>query len=80
MNFRDWFLVRTLQLLKLSTFFIRMQKKIKKEFPLAVKTVLKRTYMDSSMDSMMNEDVSIKLVQQLKELWRKAGMHPRKWL
>ena len=32
------------------------------------------------MDSMMNEDVSIKLVQQLKELWRKAGMHPRKWL
>ena len=22
----------------------------------------------------------MKLVQQLKELWRKAGMHPRKWL
>ena len=51
-----------------------------KEFPLAAKTVLKSTYMDSSMDSMMNEDVSIKLVQQLKELWRKAGKHPRKWL
>ena len=32
------------------------------------------------MDSMANEDQSLKLIQQLKELWRKAGMHPRKWL
>ena len=32
------------------------------------------------MDSMMNEDETVELVQQLKKLWRKAGMHPRKWL
>ena len=32
------------------------------------------------MDSMANEDKSLKLIQQLNELWRKAGMHPRKWL
>ena len=36
--------------------------------------------MDDSMDSMVNEDKAVKLVQQLKELWRKAGMHPRKLL
>ena len=28
----------------------------------------------------MNEDETVELVQQLKKLWRKAGMHPRKWL
>ena len=57
-------------------------KKNQKEFPLAVETVLKSTYMDNSMDSMdgMNKDEAIKLLHQLKELWRKAGMHPRKWL
>ena len=32
------------------------------------------------MDSMVNEVEAMKPVQQLKELWRKAGMHPRKWL
>ena len=36
--------------------------------------------MDDSMDSMVNEDEAIKLVHQLKEFWRKARMHPRKWL
>ena len=51
-----------------------------KEFPLAAETVLKSTYMDNSMDSMVNKDEAMKLVHQLKELWRKAGMHPRKWL
>ena len=51
-----------------------------KEFPLAAETVLQSTYMDDSMDSMVNEVEAMKPVQQLKELWRKAGMHPRKWL
>ena len=36
--------------------------------------------MENSMGSMVNEDEAMKLVQQLKELWRKAEMHPRKWL
>ena len=36
--------------------------------------------MDDSVSSIVNEDEVIKLVHQLKELWRKAGMHPRKWL
>ena len=47
---------------------------------LAAETVLQSTYIDDSMGSMVNEDEAIKLVQQLKELWQKAGMHPRKWL
>ena len=51
-----------------------------KQFPLAAETVLQSTYMDDSMDSMVNEDGAVKLVQQLKELWKKAGMLPRKWL
>ena len=36
--------------------------------------------MDDSIDSMLNEDKAVKLLQQLRELWRKAGMHPRKLL
>ena len=55
-------------------------KEIQKEFPLAGETVLKSTYMVDSLDSMVNKDEAVKLVQQLKELQRKAGMHPRKWL
>ena len=55
-------------------------KENQKEFPLSAETILQSTYMDGSMDSMANEDKSLKLIQQLKELWRKAGMHPRKWL
>ena len=47
---------------------------------IAVETVLKSTYMDNSMGSMVNEDEAMKLVHQLKKLWRKAGMHARKCL
>ena len=36
--------------------------------------------MDDSMDSVVNEDEAMKLVQQVKKIWRKAGMQPRKWL
>ena len=36
--------------------------------------------MDDSMDSKVNKDETMELVQQLKKLWRKAGTHPRKWL
>ena len=72
-GFLDW----TLHLLELSTFLRRMQKKIKKRFPLVAETILQSTYMDDSMGSMMSEDEAIKLIEQLKE---KAGMYPRKWL
>ena len=36
--------------------------------------------MGDSLDSMVNKDEAVKLVQQVKELQRKAGMHTRKWL
>ena len=65
--------------MKLGT-FLKNTKENQKEFPLAAETVLKSTYMDDSMDSMVNEDEAMKLVQQVKKIWRKAGMQPRKWL
>ena len=55
-------------------------KENQKEFALAVETALQSTYMNDSMVSMVNEDEVVKLVPQLKELWRNAGMHPRKCL
>ena len=61
--------------MELSTFLRRIQKKIKKRFPLVAETILQSTYMDDSMGSMMSEDEAIKLIEQLKE---KAGMYPRK--
>ena len=56
------------------------EKENQKQFPLAAESVLQSTYMDNSMDSMVNKDEAVKLVQQLKELQRKAGIHPGKRL
>ena len=50
------------------------------EFPLAADTVSKSTYMDDSLDSVRDNDSTIQLVQELQELWAKAGMKARKWL
>ena len=50
------------------------------EFPMAAETILRSTYMDDSMDSVMNEDQGVELHRQLSELLTKAGMHARKWL
>ena len=33
-----------------------------------------------ALDSMVNDNEVLKLVQQFKQSWRKAEMHPRKWL
>ena len=44
------------------------EKENQKQFPLAAESVLQSTYMDNSMDSMVNKDEAVKLVQQLKEL------------
>ena len=49
-------------------------------YPRAAETILKSTYMDDSMDSVMSEMEGIKLYKQLSELWQKAGMHAHKWL
>ena len=50
------------------------------EFPLAADTVSKSTYMDDSLDSVRDNDSAMQLVQELQELWAKAGMKARKWL
>ena len=55
-------------------------KKFKDTFPLAAETVLRSTYMDDSMDSVVNEDQGIELHKQLSQLLRQAGIHARKWL
>ena len=50
------------------------------QYPRAAETVLKSTYMDDSMDSVKSDQEGIKLYHELIALWRKAGMHARKWL
>ena len=49
-------------------------------YPRAAETILKSTYMDDSMDSVMSEIEGINLYKQLSELLQKAGMHAHKWL
>ena len=50
------------------------------EYPLAADTILNSTYMDDSMDSVMNNEQAIKLYHQLSDVWGKAAMYARKWL
>lgn len=52
----------------------------KNDFPMATETVLKSTYMDDSMYSVLNVEQGIKLYNQLSQLWGKAGRHARTWL
>ena len=47
---------------------------------MAAETVLKSTYMDDSMDSVVDESQGIKLHEELNQLWSKAGMQAHKWL
>ena len=55
-------------------------RKHQNQFPAATETVLESTYMDDSMDSTVDEQNAIDLYHQLSQLWKKAGMHARKWL
>ena len=55
-------------------------KKYQREFPMAAETILKSTYMDDSMDSVLNEEQGIRLYSQLSGILTTAGMHARKWL
>ncbi|KAK3754684.1 hypothetical protein QZH41_015383 [Actinostola sp. cb2023] len=50
------------------------------QYPLAVATVLKSTYMDDSMDSAKDVTTAIELRNQLGQLWGTDGMHVTKWL
>ncbi|CAG2208607.1 unnamed protein product [Mytilus edulis] len=52
----------------------------KDSYQRAAETVLKSTYMDDSMDSVINDEQGIELYNQLSQLWAKAGMYARKWL
>ena len=51
-----------------------------RDFPMAAETVLKLTYMDDSMDSVLNEEQAIALYKELSVLLTKAGMRAQKWL
>ena len=53
-------------------------EKHKDEFPKAAETVLKSTYMDDSMDSVVDESQGIKLYEELNQLWSKARMQAHK--
>ena len=55
-------------------------EKHKDELPLAAEAVSKSTYMDDSMESVLDDIQGIELYKQLNELWSKAGMYARKWL
>lgn len=52
----------------------------KEELPLAGDTVINSTYMDDSIDSVIDTKTGVELVDQLRTLWQRAGMFPRKWL
>ena len=55
-------------------------KRYKKLYPLAAETILKSTYMDSSMDSVKDLLTGIKLYEELSSLWKLAAIHARKWI
>ena len=55
-------------------------EKNKDPYTLAADTIENATYMDDGMDSAVDDQQAIKLYRQLKELYEKADMHPRKWL
>ena len=49
-------------------------------YPMASEIILKSTYMDDSMTSVVSEDQGVQLYQELSDLWAGAGMHAHKWL
>ena len=52
----------------------------KAEFPLASEAILESTYMDDTLDSVEDEVVGKEIYRELKDVWGRAGMSPRKWL
>ena len=53
-------------------------EKHRDDLPLAAEAVSKSTYMDDSMDSVLDDSQGIELYKQSDELWSKAGMDARK--
>lgn len=62
--------------------FVLLQhaKQYQSEYPRAAETILKSTYMDDSIDSVLNEEEGEALYKELSALLAKAGMHARNWL
>ena len=50
------------------------------QYPLAAEVVLKSTYMDDGVTSVIDEDTGKETYRRLSQLWESAGMHARKWL
>ena len=51
------------------------------KFSISAATVIKSTYIDDSLDSVIDIPTAIQLVQELQDLWAgKAGVKARKWL
>ena len=50
------------------------------QYPLAAEVVLKSTFMDDGVTSVIDEDTGKETYHQLSQLWESAGMHARKWL
>ena len=51
-----------------------------KQYPRAAEVILKSTYKDDSMDSVIDDTECVEFYKQLSELWQKAGMQTHKWL
>ena len=49
-------------------------------YPMAAESVLKSTYMDDIIDSVLSRADGVELYKQLSLLWSKEGMLARKWL
>ena len=50
------------------------------KYPRAVETILSSTYTDDSLDSVETSFEAIKLYEELKCIWKNAGMDAKKWL
>ena len=55
-------------------------RKHQSDYRRATETILKSTYMDDSMDSVLEEKQGIDLYRQLSCILTNAGVHARKWL
>jgi len=55
-------------------------KQHEEQFPRAAEVILKSTYMDDSMDSVVDGAQGVKLYTDLSRLWAKAGMRTHKWV
>jgi len=55
-------------------------ERYKEQYPRAAEVILKFTYMDDSMDSVIDDTQGVKLYTDLSGLWAKAGMLTHKWV